>query len=110
MRPVSFQIAGRSLDLRLTIDDLDKIAAVNPQFGELNAALATSNLWDWREVCVIVNCALAPHKMSVADIYEGENIAAALRLARDLFSAALPQAEPGKPRETGESSSSTPTS
>lgn len=96
MRPVSAKIAGRDLDLRLSIDDLDKIAAVNPQFGELSAALATDNLWDWREIRVIVDCALAPHSMSVKDIYDGDDISSALVLARQVFSAALPQAKPGK--------------
>lgn len=106
MRPVPAKVNGRDLDLRLSIDDLDKIAAVNPQFGELGTALGTDNLWDWREVRVIVDCALAPHGMSSKDLYEGGDITAALELARQVFAAALPQAKPGKPRKAAKSSAS----
>jgi len=80
MRPVVETIGGRAVELRLTIDALDQVAAVNPQFGEVLAAFEVG-VWDWREVCAILGAALRPHNIPLSALYEDRGIEGCRALA-----------------------------
>lgn len=90
MRPVVDTIAGREVELRLTLDGLDQVAAVNPQFGEIAAAFETK-VWDWREVKAILGVALRPHGMTMEHVYQDRGVEGCRALAARVFAAAMPK-------------------
>lgn len=97
MRAVLAKIAGKDVELRLSIDNLDQIATVNPYFGEMAQALAGGAPWDWREVRVVLTESLRPHGLEVQAVVDECGVEGAQKLAAEVFLAAMPKGKPGKP-------------
>lgn len=94
MRSVVRQIGERELDLRLTLDGLDSIAEVNPQFGEIAMAFAVG-VWRWDEVKAIVSAALRPHGVRLADAVDDLGVEGCKELAAEIWREAMPKASLG---------------
>jgi len=94
MRAVVETIAGREVRLSLTLDDLDLVAAVNPQFEEVLRAFDLP-VWDWREVRAILTGALSGTGVTLQQLYDERDVGACRDLAKAVWSAAMPKAAAG---------------
>lgn len=88
MRPVIETIAGREIEITLTLGQLDEIAQVNPQFEEMALAFR-AGVWDWREVTGILSAALRPHRVKLETVIAEVGAPGAKAMAARIWLAAM---------------------